>query len=52
MAFPVFGQIFGIILILVASSIYAAFLPQLIIPGGLFDNFSMIFLVLFLIILN
>ena len=51
MAFPVFGQILGIILILFASSVYAAFLPALIVPGGLFDNFSMIFLVLFLITL-
>ena len=51
MAFPVFGQILGIILILSASYLYAAFLPKIIVPGGLFDNFLMIFLVLFLITL-
>lgn len=51
MAFPVFGQILGIILILLASYFYAANLPKMIVPGGLFDNFSMIFLVLFLVTL-
>jgi hypothetical protein len=51
MSFPVFGQILGIILILLASYFYAANLPKIIVPGGLFDNFSMIFLVLFLVTL-
>ncbi|MFA7659062.1 MAG: hypothetical protein WCY19_06490 [Candidatus Gastranaerophilaceae bacterium] len=51
MAFPVFGQILGIILILTASYFYAVNLPKIIVPGGIFDNFSMIFLVLFIIIL-
>lgn len=51
MAFPVFGQILGIFLILVASYFYAANLPNWIVPGGIFDNFLMIFLVLFLITL-
>lgn len=51
MAFPVFGQLLGIILILAASSFYASNLPKMIVPGGLFDNFLMIFLVLFLITL-
>lgn len=51
MAFPVFGQILGIILILLASYFYAANLPKWIVQGGIFDNFSMIFLVLFIITL-
>lgn len=51
MAFPVFGQILGIILTLLASFFYAQNLPKWIVQGGLFDNFSMIFLVLFLITL-
>lgn len=51
MAFPVLGQILGIVLILSASYFYAANLPKFIIPGGIFDNFSMIFLVLFIITL-
>lgn len=49
MAFPVFGQIFGIFLTLFAAFLYAANLPKFIVQGGLFDNFSMIFLVLFAI---
>ena len=51
MAFPVFGQILGIILTLLASFFYAQNLPKWIIQGGVFDNFSMIFLILILIIL-
>lgn len=51
MAFPVFGQILGIILILLASYFYAANLPNLIVEGGVLDNFSMIFLILFIITL-
>ena len=51
MAFPVFGQIFGISLTLFASYFYAANLPKWIVQGGIFDNFSMIFLILFLITL-
>jgi len=51
MAFPVFGQIFGIFLTLFAAFLYAANLPKFIVQGGLFDNFSMIFLVLFIITL-
>lgn len=51
MAFPVLGQILGIILILIASFAYTQGLTTLVTPGGLFDNFSMIFLGLFLITL-
>lgn len=51
MAFPVFGQILGLIVIVFASYIYASHLPKMIVPGGVFDNFSMIFLVLFLVTL-
>lgn len=49
MSFPVFGQILGIVLTLFLTFAYAQKLPKLIIQGGIFDNFSMIFLVLFLI---
>lgn len=51
MLFPVFGQLLGIILILAASYFYASILNKLIVPGGLFDNFTMIFLVLILLLL-
>lgn len=51
MAFPVLGQILGILLTLIASFIYAQNLPGWITKGGLFDNFSMIFIVLFIITL-
>lgn len=51
MAFPVFGQILGIVLILFASYFYACCLNKLIVPGGIFDNFSMIFLFLLLVTL-
>lgn len=51
LAFPVFGQIFGIILTLLTSYFYTQNLLKSIVPGGIFDNFSMIFLVLFLITL-
>lgn len=49
MAFPVLGQILGIILALLASFVYIQNLPKMAAPGTIFDNFSMIFLVLFLI---
>lgn len=51
LAFPVFGQILGIILILFASYFYACCLQKLIVPGGIFDNFLVIFLILFLVTL-
>lgn len=51
LAFPVLGQILGIILTILASYIYAINLPKLLIAGGIFDNFSMIFLILILITL-
>lgn len=51
MAFPVFGQISGIILTFLASYLYSVNLPKWIVQGGIFDNFSMIFLVLIIIIL-
>lgn len=51
MAFPVLGQILGMILILLASFFYAQNLPNWIVKNGLFDNFSMIFLILFIITL-
>lgn len=51
LAFPVFGQLLGIILILFASYFYAMNLKKIVVPGGIFDNFLMIFLVLFLVTL-
>lgn len=51
MAFPVFGQMLGIILILVASHFYSSNLPNWIVEGGILDNFPMIFLILFIITL-
>lgn len=51
MAFPVFGQVLGVILTMAPAFWYAQNLPKWIIKGGIFDNFSMIFLVLILIIL-
>jgi hypothetical protein len=51
LAFPVFGQVIGAILVLLASYFYAQNLPKLIVEGGIFDNFSMIFLVLFIVTL-
>ena len=51
LAFPVFGQLVGMILILLASYFYAENLPNWIAKGGIFDNFAMIFLVLLLITL-
>lgn len=51
MAFPVFGQILGMILIVGAASIYAANLPKWVVKGGILDNFLMIFLILFIITL-
>ena len=51
MSFPVFGQMLGIILILLASSFYSANLPNWIVEGGILDNFLLIFLILFIITL-
>lgn len=51
MAFPVFGQLIGILVTLLTAFLYAANLPNFITKGGIFDNFSMIFLVLLIIII-
>lgn len=51
MAFPVFGQILGIILISVATFFYSSQLPKMIVPGGILDNFTVIFLLLLLLTL-
>lgn len=51
MAFPVLGQILGIVLILLASFFYSVNLPKMIVPGGILDNFPIIFLILFLVTL-
>lgn len=51
LAFPVLGQILGLILTLLAAYFYAVNLPHWLTTGGIFDNFSMIFLVLIIIIL-
>lgn len=51
LAFPVFGQVAGIILTFFATFLYTQSLPKLISGGGVFNNFSMIFLVLLLITL-
>ena len=50
MAFPVFGQIFGLIWICIASYAYISFLPKMM-QTEVFNNFATIFLVLFLITL-
>lgn len=51
LAFPVFGQILGIILTLTATFYYSANIPHWIVEGGVFDNFTLIFLVLIIITL-
>lgn len=51
MAFPSFGQVLGIVLILFASYFYTLNLQKIIVPGGIFDNFLIIFLILFLVTL-
>lgn len=51
LAFPVLGQILGLILTFLAAYFYAVNLPNWVVAGGLFDNFSMIFFVLILLIL-
>lgn len=51
LAFPVFGQILGIILTLLATFYYADNIPHWIVEGGVFDNFPLIFLVLIIVIL-
>lgn len=51
LAFPVFGQLLGILLALLASFFYVQNIPKLIESNGFFNNFSMIFLVLLLITL-
>lgn len=51
LAFPVLGQILGIVLILFASYFYAGGLQKWLVPGGIFDNFLVIFFVLLLVIL-
>ena len=52
LAFPVLGQILGIILTVAASYFYAENIQKLIATGGIFNNFSMIFLILILISLR
>lgn len=49
LAFPVLGQIIGMILIVLASYLYQLYLPVLIEKSKIFDNFSVIFLLLLLI---
>lgn len=51
MAFPVLGQILGILIVLLASYYYTLSVPQLVAQGGIFNNFSMIFLFFFLVTL-
>jgi len=51
MAFPVFGQIVGIILMLLASFLYVENLPKLITMSDFFNNFTTIFFVFGLLIL-
>jgi len=51
LAFPVFGQVLGIVLILFASYFYSCALKQLVVPGGIFDNFLVIFFILLLVTL-
>lgn len=51
MAFPVLGQVFGIVLAFFAAFWFAANLPNWAVKGSLLDNFSVIFILLMLIIL-
>lgn len=51
LAFPVLGQVIGAVLILLASYFYTQSLLKINIEGGIFDNFAMIFLVLFIVTL-
>jgi len=51
MAFPVFGQVLGVILMLLASFLYVENLSKLLALGGFFDNFTSIFFILILLIL-
>jgi hypothetical protein len=51
LSFPVFGQVLGIVLILFASYFYSCCLQQLVVEGSVFDNFLVIFLILFLVTL-
>lgn len=51
MAFPVFGQIAGIIIILFVSYFYSVNLQKMVIKGSILDNFLMIFLLLFILTL-
>lgn len=51
LAFPVFGQILGMFLILLASYFYATNLPKWILQAAFLNNFSMIFLILILLTL-
>lgn len=49
MAFPVFGQILGIIIILIASYFYVEHLQKTITPDQIYNQIPSIFLVLFLV---
>lgn len=51
MAFPVFGQIVGMLLILAATFFYSNNITKLVTKGGVLDNFSMIFLLLIVLLL-
>lgn len=51
MAFPVFGQLIGIIIILFISYFYSVNLQKMVIKGSIFDSFLMIFLLLFILTL-
>lgn len=51
MAFPVFGQIIGIILIFLASYFYTQHLQKTTTPEQMYNNIGSVFLILFLIIL-
>lgn len=51
MAFPVFGQLVGMILIIFASYYYSINIEKAVSPDALASNFSMVFLVLFIVTL-
>lgn len=51
MAFPVLGQFVGLLMSLFVAFWYAQNLPKWIVKGGVFDNFSMIFIVLIVAII-
>ncbi len=51
MTFPVLGQFFGLLIVFGALFLYADNLPKFLVKNSVFDNFSMIFIILLIVIL-